>query len=222
MPYEPDHLLLRRYARARAEGRDDEAAGAWEHLAVKSFDRIKALCQAFRFPGGGGGLPPDEVGSAASEAYLRVVAMGRRFREHEVGQYQAAVYSVVHNTCLDYGRKELRHERRRAGSLDQTWEPGGEGGPYDAALAAYDAERRAEAHEALHDEAARQDAARLVRWGIAQVRNAKHREVLELTYLEKLDGEQIAERLGISVDNVYQRRRRGLKELERILRAPRS
>jgi RNA polymerase sigma factor (sigma-70 family) len=221
MPYEPDHLLLRRYARARAEGRDDEAAGAWEHLAVTSFDRIKALCQAFRFPGGGG-LPPDEAGSAATEAYLRVVAMGRRFREHELGQYQAAVYSVVQKTCLDYGRKELRHARRRAGSLDQTWGPGGEGGPYDAALAAYDAERRAQVDEALHDEESRQEAARLVRWGIARVRNDKHREVLELTYLEKLDGEAIGERLGITVDNVYQRRRRGLKELERILRAPRS
>lgn len=221
MPYEPDHLLLRRYARARAQGRDDEATGAWEHLAVKSFDRIRALCQAFRFPGGGG-LPSEEVGSAATEAYLRVVAMGRRFREHELGQYQAAVYSVVHNTCLDYGRKELRHERRRAGSLDQTWEPGAEGGPYDAALAAYDADRRAQADEALEDEARRQDASRLVRWGIARVRNDKYREVLELTYLQRLDGEAIAERLGISVDNVYQRRRRGLKELERILRAPRS
>jgi RNA polymerase sigma factor (sigma-70 family) len=220
MPYEPDHLLLRRYARARLEGRDDEAATAWEHLAVKSFDRIRALCQAFRFPGGGG-LPPDEVGSAASEAYLRVLAMGRRFREHEVGQYQAAVYSVVHNTCLDYGREELRHARRRAGSLDQTWEPGGEAGPYDAALAAHDAERRARADEALADEARRQEASRLVRWGIAQVANAKHREVLELTYFEKLDGAAIAERLQISADNVYQRRRRGLKELERILRARR-
>jgi RNA polymerase sigma factor (sigma-70 family) len=222
MPYEPDHLLLRRYARARAEGRDDEAATAWEHLAVKSFDRIKALCQAFRFPGGAGGLPPDEVGSAASEAYVRVLAMGRRFGAQELGQYQAAVYSVVHNTCLDYGRKELRHARRRAGSLDQTWESGGEGGPYDAALAAHDAERRALADEALADEARRQEASRLVRWGIAQVGNAKHREVLELTYLEKLDGAAIAERLQVSADNVYQRRRRGLKELERILRAPRS
>src|SRR4051795_7784662 len=181
MPYEPDHLLLRRYARAREEGRDDEAAGAWEHLAVKSFDRIKALCQTFRFPGGGGGLPPEEVGSAATEAYLRVVAMGRRFREHELGQYQAAVYSVVHNTCLDYGRKELRHDRRRAGSLDQAWEAGGEGGPYDAALAAYDAERRAQADEALADEASRQEAARLVPWGIPEGVNARHPARLEPT-----------------------------------------
>ena len=221
MPYEPDHLLLRRYARARTDGRDDEAAVAWEHLAVKSFDRIKALCQAFRFPGGGG-LPADEVGSAATEAYLRVVAMGRRFREDELGRYQAALYSVVHNTCLDYGRKELRHARRRAGSLDQTWAPDGEGGPYDAALAAYDAERRAQADEALLAEERRQEATRLVRWGIAQIRNDGYRAVLELTYLERLDAAAIGERLGISVDNVYQRRRRGLKELERILRAPRS
>jgi RNA polymerase sigma factor (sigma-70 family) len=221
MPYEPDHLLLRRYARARAAGRDDEAETAWEHLAVKTFDRITALCQAFRFPGGGG-LPPDEVGSAATEAYLRVVAMGRRFREHDLGQYQAAVYRVVHNTCLDYGRRELRHARRRAGSLDATWESGGEGGPYDAALVAHDAARRAQSDEALADEARRQEASRLVRRGIAQVRNPKHREVLELTWLERLDAAAISERLQIGVDNVYQRRRRGLKELERILRAPRS
>src|SRR3954454_14707471 len=99
--------------------------------------------------------------------------MGRRFREHELDKYKAAVFSVVHNTCLDYGRKELRHERRRAGSLDQTWEPGGEGGPYDAALAAHDTDRRPQADEPLHDEASRQDAARLVRWGIAQVSNAR-------------------------------------------------
>ena len=43
-----------------------------------------------------------------------------------------------------------------------------------------------------------------------------------MTYLEKLDAAAIAERAGITLDNVYQRRRRGLKELERILRAPRS
>jgi DNA-directed RNA polymerase specialized sigma24 family protein len=42
--------------------------------------------------------------------------------------------------------------------------------------------------------------------------------VLELTDLHKLSGEEVADRLGISVANVYQRRRRGYLELERILR----
>ena len=59
-------------------------------------------------------------------------------------------------------------------------------------------------------------------WAIGRVGNDNYRAVLELTYIEKLDGAAIAERLAISPENVYQRRRRGVKELEKILRAPRS
>jgi len=221
MPDEPDHLLLRRYHAARQEGRDDEAARVWERLAENNFDRIKQICSAFRYTGGTG-LPATETGSAATEAYLRVVAMGRSFREREVGQFRAAVYRTVHNACLDYGRKELRHQRRAGGSLDERYEPDGDAGPYDAALARYEAERRTDVREALEDEARRRRAEGLARWGIAQVRNDNYRAVLELTHLEKLDAAVIAERLGISLDNVYQRRRRGLTELEKILRAPRS
>jgi RNA polymerase sigma factor (sigma-70 family) len=220
MAHEPDHVLLRRFVVARERGRAQEAADLWERLAVNNFDRIKQLCKAFRFTGGTG-LPPEEVGSAASEAYLRVVAMGSSFRESELGQFRAALYRTVHNACLDYGRRELRHQRRRAGSLDATYEPGGEAGPYDAALAAYDADRRAHAREALEDEARRRQAEGLVRWGIAQVGNDGYRAVLELTHIDKLKADTIAERLSITTDNVYQRRRRGLKELERILRAGR-
>jgi RNA polymerase sigma factor (sigma-70 family) len=221
MANEPDHLLLRRYAVARDRGRTAEAAQIWERLTENNFDRIKLLCKGFRFPGGTG-LPPDEAGSAASEAYLRVVAMGAGFRERELGQFRAAVVRTVHNACMDFGRRELRHQRHAAGSLDSTWKPDGEGGPYDAALAAYDAERRAEADEVAADEARRREARGLVRWAIGRVRNDNYRTVLELTYIEKLDGDAIAERLDITPDNVYQRRRRGVKELEKILRAPRS
>src|SRR4051812_32027898 len=151
MPNEPDHLLLRRYAAARDRGRDDEAAQLWERLTESSFDRITILCRGFRFPGGSG-LPPDEAGSAATEAYLRVVAMGASFRERELGQFRAAVVRVVHHTCLDFGRKELRHLKRAAGSLDSTWNDDGESSPYDAALAAYDEELRARAGDALREE----------------------------------------------------------------------
>ena len=220
MPSEPDHLLLRRYVVARDRGEEAAARELWERLAVNNFDRITMLCRAFRFAGGTG-LPAEEVGSAATEAYLRVIAMGRGFRERELGQYRAAVYRTVHNACLDYGRRELRHQRRTAGSIDTTYEAG-DASPYDDALAAYDADRRAQTREALEDEARRQDAEGLARWGIAQVRNDKHRAVLELTHLEKLEAAAIATRLHISLDNVYQRRRRGLTELERILRDPRS
>jgi DNA-directed RNA polymerase specialized sigma24 family protein len=39
-----------------------------------------------------------------------------------------------------------------------------------------------------------------------------------LTYNDKLRAPEIADTLGISIDNVYQRRARGIRELEKILR----
>jgi RNA polymerase sigma factor (sigma-70 family) len=218
MPHEPDELLLRRYADAR-DGGDLELAGEiWKLLAVNNFDRVKQLVKAFRFSPGGPGIPEHEWGSAASEAYLRVVAMGAGFRTREAGRFYAALVTCVQNSCRDFGRKELRHDRRAAGSIDTTFEPDGEAGPFDAALAAYDAHLREQAGEAIDAERSRVEAEELVEWAISQVANDSHRVVLELTWLRKLPAEEIAEQLGISLDNVYARRSRGGRELERILR----
>jgi RNA polymerase sigma factor (sigma-70 family) len=218
MANRPDQLVLREYADARARGDDEQAARLWEEIAVNNFDRVRQLVKTFRFSAGGTGLPEHEWGSAATEAYLRVVAMGAAFREREPEQLYAALATCVRNSCLDYGRRELRHQSRAAGSIDHTYEPGGEAGPYDAALAAHEAALRTRTTEAIEAEAGRRHAAHLVAWGIEQVANARHRQVLELTWLEQLPAEEIAERLGISIDNVYARRSRGGKELERILR----
>jgi RNA polymerase sigma factor (sigma-70 family) len=222
MPHEPDELLLRRYADAR-DGGDLELAGEiWRQLAVNNFDRVKQLVKAFRFSPGGPGIPEHEWGSAASEAYLRVVSMGAGFRRREVGRFYAALVTCVQNSCRDFGRKELRHDRRAAGSIDTTFEPDGEAGPFDAALAAYDAHLREQAGDAIEAELRRVEAEDLVGWAIGRVANDNHREVLELTWLQKLPAEDVAEQLGISLDNVYARRSRGGKELERILRDLRS
>lgn len=217
MPCEPDHLLLRRYADARDRGDLESAAEMWKQLAVNNFDRVTQIVKAFRFSPGRG-LPDHEWGSAASEAYLRVVAMGAGFRAREVGRFYAALVTCVQNSCWDFGRKELRHDRHAAGSIDTTFEADGEAGPFDAALAAYDAQLRERASEAVEDEVHKLEAEHLVGWALSQIRNDKYREVLELTYLDQLSAEQIAERLGISLDNVYARRSRGGKELEAIFR----
>ncbi len=218
MACEPDQLLLRRYADAHERGERELAAELWKDLAVNNFDRVRQIVKAFRFSPGGPGVPEHEWGSAASEAYLRVIAMGAGFRNRELGQFRAALVTCVQNACRDYGRKELRHERRAAGSVDERFDPGGEAGPYDSALAAYDAELRERAGDALAAERSRLRAEELVAWAIAQVGNARYREVLELTWIEKLSGEEIVARLGITPDNVYARRSRGGKEMERILR----
>lgn len=218
MPPEPDHLLLRRYVAARDRGDLQTAAEIWERLTLNNFDRIKQIVKAFRFSPGGKGLPKHEWGSAASEAYLRVVAMGANFEAREAGRFYAALVTCVQNSCRDYGRKELRHEKHAAGSVDKTFDPDGEAGPYDAALAARDAELRERATDAVEDERDRLEAEHLVGWAISQISNDNYREVLEMTYFHKLTAEEIADQLGISVDNVYARRSRGVKEMEKILR----
>src|SRR3954451_7512943 len=222
MPFEPDHVLLSKFVDAHERGDLAGAAQHWERLAVNNFDRVNQIVKAFRFTPGGAGIPADEHGSAASEAYLRVIAMGANFRKREPGRFYAALVTCVENACRDFGRRELRHDRRRRGSLDQTWELGGEAGPFDAALAAYDAHLRRQTEEAIEAELGRQEAEGLVAWGIAQIANDKHREALELTLIHKLTTAEVTQRLGITDENLYQRRTRGLRELERILRDSRS
>src|SRR4051794_7355911 len=107
MPHEADHVLLRRYADARDSGDLELAGRLWEQLAVNNFDRVQQIVKAFRFSAGGPALPEPERGSAATEAYLRVVAMGANFRGREIGQFYAALVKCVENACRDYGRKEL-------------------------------------------------------------------------------------------------------------------
>jgi RNA polymerase sigma factor (sigma-70 family) len=134
-----------------------------------------------------------------------------------VGQFRAALRQCVHNSCLDFGRKQLRHDRKRAGSLDERYDDSS-AGPYDEAIARHSLEREAIEAEARADEARTAYQEELVAWAIARIPNDNYRAVLELTYLERLSGEQIAERLGITNDNVYARRSRGQKQLEGILR----
>lgn len=222
MPFEPDHLLLNRYCDARDDGELELARSLWEQLAVNNFDRIKQIVKAFRFSPGGPRLPDHEWGSAASEAYLRVISMGASFRHREIGRFYAALVTCVQNSCRDFGRKELRHDMLAAGSVDSTFEPDGEGGPFDAALAAYDQRLREQVGDALDAEHSHVEAERLVAWGISQVASDNYREVLEMTWIQKLPADEIADQLGISMENVYARRSRGAKELEKILRDPRS
>src|SRR4051794_30730645 len=106
MAFEPDQFLLRRFHVARNAGDLGAAREAWKQLTLNNFDRIKQIVKSFKFSPGGRGIPHFEWGSAASEAYLRVISMGVNFREREVGQFRAALVSCVENTCRDFGRRE--------------------------------------------------------------------------------------------------------------------
>src|SRR4051812_48859451 len=134
MRFEADRILLRRYHAATARGDHAASAEAWEQLTINNFDRIKQTVKLFRFSAGGRGIPDNEWGSAVSEAYIRVRALGAGFRKQEIEAFYAALVHTVQHSCRDFGRKEFRHTKRSGGSLDQRFDPDSEAGPYDAAL----------------------------------------------------------------------------------------
>ncbi|MBX5442150.1 MAG: sigma-70 family RNA polymerase sigma factor [Solirubrobacteraceae bacterium] len=212
--------LLRRYCHHRDRG-DEQALDVWRQLAIRSYDRVVALAKAFRFPGGER-LAPEDAADAAHEAFLRVVTMGERFNGSSVGELRAAIHRCVQYACLDHGRRALRHRKRQAGSLDERHDGAPDDGPFAAAIARESLERAELAADAEADEERRRAAAGLVAWAIGRIRNENYRAVLQLTFVERLDAAAIAERLGITLDNVYARRRRGLKQLETILRDQRA
>ncbi|HWM11440.1 MAG TPA: sigma-70 family RNA polymerase sigma factor [Solirubrobacteraceae bacterium] len=217
----PDDELITRFCLHRDRGELERARELWEQLALANFDRVSQLVAAHRFPGGGA-IARDDLPDATQEAFLRVMAMGASFREAALGQFRAALRSCVSNACLDFGRRQLRHDRHAAGSLDERYDPSGEAGPYDAAIARHSLEREALAAEAAAAGERGAEAHDLLAWAIARVENDSHREVLEMTYFRTLPADEIAGRLGISLDNVYARRSRGLKRLEEVLRDPGS
>ena len=114
--------------------------------------------------------------------------MGASFRHREIGRFYAALVTCVQNSCKDFGRKELRHDMRAAGSIDSTFDPDGEAGPFDGALAAYDQHLREQVGDALDEEHSRVEAEQLVAWGISQIANDNYREVLEMTWTSQAFG----------------------------------
>jgi RNA polymerase sigma factor (sigma-70 family) len=217
MPFEPDHLLFGRYVRDRDCGEPAAAIKHWETLVINNLDRVRGLMRTYSF-NDGSRLRPDEAEDAGQEAYIRLMAMGNAFRENHVGQFKAALVQCAHNTWMDYGRKRMNYEKGLGGSLDQTFDDDPTAGPFDAAIAAASVDRDQQLADALDEEMERQADVELLGWGVGQVSNDKHREMLELTFIERLPAEAIAERLDISMANLYQRRSRGIKELEVILR----
>src|SRR3954453_17049901 len=217
MAVEPDRFLLRRYHVAKARGNLKAAAEAWDQLAVPNWDRIGQTVQLFPFRKASKGLPAVDQGSWASFAYIRLRALGANFRKQEIEAYYAALVHTTQFACKDFGRKDFRHTKRSAGSIDQRHDADAEVGPYSNALAAWEAARREDTAEKIRDELEQRREDSLILWAIVQIKNDKYREVLEMTYKHQLTTEEIAERLGISMENAYQRRSRGMRELKKIL-----
>jgi RNA polymerase sigma factor (sigma-70 family) len=209
-----EDLLFRRFIR-------DRSPENWEELLLQYFDYVGQRVAAFRFPGGQF-VPDFEQGTVTGMAWMRV--KGMEFRGSSIGELRGAIAKTVWNTCMDWGRRRLAYERHIAGSLD---EPGFEQeesdrGRYEPQIAEISRRREAEAEQGEEEAELRESQIALVRWAIRRVDNDNYREVLYMTHVERADAATIAKRLDIKEANVYQRRRRGNLELERILRDQRT
>jgi RNA polymerase sigma factor (sigma-70 family) len=175
--------------------------------------------KAFHFPDTHEGFPPHRVDDAIQEAYLLVQAKAGKLRGSTEGEFYAALSQWVWNACMDYGRRELRHDRHAGGSLDElAFDESGDRSRFEGELEAEAGRRETERGDKEEAERSLARERALFEWAIAQIENDGYRRVLELTFIEKLTGEQIAERLDITPENVYQRRSRGLRKLQEILR----
>ncbi len=174
-------------------------------LVQAEVERVRAIARAFRADGlPGGRIPATDVDDVVQEVFVRLHGKVDDLRGESVGELRAFMRTAATYACQDYLRRHVTDDRRRAGSLDaEPDEPSALAGPaldqLIERLAAADqaGEARALVHEALAD----------VSPTSCRARDGSGRRA----------NEEIAQRLEISRDAVYQRRRRGLKELREAI-----
>jgi RNA polymerase sigma factor (sigma-70 family) len=202
-----DAELVRRFAAHRDRGERDAARAVWEQLVISNHDRVRTLVVAWRHPENPAvRIAPADIDDAVQLALVKFgLRMVETFRGVSEGELRAALRRLVDFACRQTARSRLRHERRSAGSLDEPLGEDGEGRRFDADLA-----QRSVA--AAGREEQREEARAWVREALGRVANPTRRAVLDLS-LAGVDGDEIARRLGVSRDVVYQHRTRALREL---------
>ena len=199
-----DEEHLRRFVAARERGDAAEMRRSWEELVISFFDRMDG------FVGGAhkGRLDDEEHELVVDLAMTRFAQrMITSFRGESVGELVNACKTMASNICKDVQRKSIRDGRLDGPSLDDGWNVSDDGRRAPSWEAA-ESLRRHEREERGGDIAA------FITWALPQVKD-KHRRVLELTF-HGAEIPEIMDELGISQDNAYARRSRGLKELKEL------
>jgi RNA polymerase sigma factor (sigma-70 family) len=204
---------IRAFVVARDRGDAAATADAWQRLVVDHKDRVRTWVVTWRHPGNGQGLPPGEYEDATQQALLRATyKLVRSFRGSTMGELIGALRTCAHHAAADHWRAWVRHERRRAGSLDD--QPAGADG--DGPAGRFDGELAAMALAGGAAEQQRLDLVSALDDAIARIPNEKQRKVIRMDRLGVPDDE-IAELLGESVAYVYKLRERGLRKLKEVL-----
>lgn len=195
---------LRRFVAARDKG---DAAGMrrwWEELVIDFADRMEALVYLQHQ----GRLSAQEHDDAVVLALARFsTRLIDSFRGVSMGELVNATKTLAWGICIDVQREAIRHREREGRSLDSGWDADDE----DRAMPTWEAD---EAVARLDREERSAEVRDFLAWALPHVKEER-RMALELTF----DGAELPEimaELGISRDNAYQRRHRGLKDLTKL------
>ena len=206
-----EEQLVRRVVQCRRAGDRAGHDDAATELAARVYDYIAARVRLFKHPQAGIAIPRDDRDDAAQDAYLRTLKMLDNLREPSLGAFRAALRTTVHNTCLDWCRRDMTRDKGLAGSVDDTWE-GSEGDP----VGRLDKPLADVAAELEHRTTAALEAADALDRAFAELPDPRMREVIELTDAG-FSSLEIGERLDLKRDNVDQLRSRGYKRLREAL-----
>ncbi|MCK9250862.1 MAG: sigma-70 family RNA polymerase sigma factor [Solirubrobacteraceae bacterium] len=193
---DPAERWLRRVVAAR--GRNDREAmmAAWEEFLVVELGRVRNRVRLRR-------VPEHDVDDVTGRVFLKVRQTA--LRGSTIGEARALVREATDSAIVDYFRGVSRHDRHRGAALDGTSDR-------DLGLVA-----AAELELGLR---ATSDVERVhlrdaLKRAMEQVDENK-RDVVRLR-LQGYDGDEVAQRLGLSRANVDQRFKRGREQLKSAL-----
>ena len=168
----------------------------WNKLVVDFYDRIDGFVAAAHK----GRLDDDEHDTAVALAMTRFAhRLIWTFAGVSMGELVNATKTLARQICIDVQRKAVRDHRLEGPSLDEPERPAWE---RDESERRYDDEQRAA------------EARDYIEWALPQI-DENRRRVLELT-LYGAEIPEITQELGITRENAYQRRSRGLKDLAKL------
>jgi hypothetical protein len=187
---------LRRFIAARARGDAAAMRKWWDELVVDFYDRIDGFVAGAHK----GRLDADEHELAVMMSMVRFSnRLIATFSGVSMGELVNATKTLARGICIDVQRQAVRDHRFEGPSLDEPERPEWERG---------ESERR------YDDEQSAADARDFVSWALPQI-DLNRRRVLELT-LYGAEISEIMQELGITRENAYQRRSRGLKDLAKL------
>lgn len=198
-----DDEHLRRFVAARGAGDADAMRRWWEELVITIFDRMDGLVGAAHK----GRLDDEEHDRAVSLALSRFTFnLIHTFEGVSMGELVNATKTLANFICMDVQRSSMA---RRTVSLDHGWDADDDGGSSSAWEAAESQRRFALDEHARDMDAFREEAMTRL--------SPRQREVVDLTF-RGAEIDEICDQLGLTRDNAYQLRSRGLRKLAQLLR----